>query len=139
MSAVIYRQAAYRVQALAGDNPVLVRGIMFDLLLVIFVVVGYILIKASFPVTNLPKLGILDNVMGLVLGAIVAIILIALINNSMGVMVIDRWETNDDGWANLRMTYLRSGLRPITSPFLSAYSWLFYPFFRELPPVLIPQ
>lgn len=139
MSAVLYREAAYRIQAIAGDNPTQVRGIMFDVLLVIFVIVGYILIKLSFPVTKLPKLGILDNLMGLVLGVIVAILLVALLTNSMGVMVMDRWETNEDGWAQFRTTYLRSGLRPITSPFLAAYSWLFTPFFRTLPPVLVPQ
>lgn len=139
MSAVLYREAAYRIQAVAGKNPPLVRGIMFDVLLVIFVVVGFILIKVAFPVTKLPKLGILDHIMGAVLGAIVAIVIVALITNSMGVMVMDRWEANEEGWAKLRTTYMRSGLRPITSPFLSAYSYLFYPFFRTLPPALTPK
>lgn len=138
-SAVLYREAAFRVQAVAGKNPSLVQGVMFDLLLVVFFVGGYVILKLAFPVTKLPKLGVLDNLMGMLLGAIVAAVLIALLVNSMGVMIGERWETNPQGWGTLRASYYGSGLRGYTTPVLSVYSWAFYPFFGRIPPILVPQ
>jgi hypothetical protein len=106
---------------------------------VIFFVVGVILTWIAFPVTRLPKLGFLDNLGGLVLGIIVAIVLISLINNSFGVMVIETWESDRTGWVRLRTIYFASQLRPYTIAVMRAYRWLFAPFFRGLPPVLYPQ
>ncbi len=139
LSALLYREVVFRMQAVTGRNPVLARGVVFDILLILFLVVGYVLVSVSFPVTRLPKLGIFDNLMGLVLGAMVAVVLVALLVNSMGVMVVERWEGNESGWANLRTSYLRSGLRPLTSPIVAAYARLFVPFFGGMPPVLYPQ
>lgn len=139
LAAVLYREVTFRVQVIAGRNPILARGIVFDILLVVFLVAGYVVIRLAFPVTKLPRLGILDNVMGLALGVLIAVIFVSLLVNSMGVMVIDRWEVNEEGWAALRTATLRSQLRPYTSQVLAAYSWAFVPFFRGLPPVLIPQ
>ena len=139
LSAVLYEDVAFRLQALSGDNPVLFRGIVFDALLVIFFVVGVILTKIAFPVTDLPKLGFLDNLGGLILGVIVAVVLVSLINNSFGVMVIETWENERTGWVRLRTIYFASQLRPYTLTVLSLYRWLFAPFFRGLPPVLYPQ
>jgi uncharacterized membrane protein required for colicin V production len=138
-AAALYPEAAYRIQAVASENPTLIRGLMFDGLLLIFFVVGYILLKIAFPVTKIPKLGILDYLMGLLLGIVITVILVTLLLNSMGVMVREQWETNPQGWSSLRTTYGRSQLRPYTSQVLAAYQWFFYPFFSGLPPVLVPQ
>lgn len=139
LSAALYQEAAFRMQALAGDNPVLFRGIVFDVLLVIVLVAGFILTRVAFPVTKLPKLGFLDNLLGLLLGVVIAVVLISLLNNTFGVMVIEMWDEDRTGWTRLRTYYLASQLRPYTMSVLQAYRWLFAPFFRGLPPVLYPQ
>ena len=138
-SAAVYRVAAFRLQAVTGPNVELARGVVFDVLLVIFLVVFYILTRVAFPVTKLPKLGLLDNLLGLLVGVVVAVVLVSLLVNSMGVMVMERWVTHEQGWANLRAAFLGSGLRPYTTRVLGAYDWLFVPFFQGLPPVLYPQ
>ncbi|MGC9348268.1 MAG: CvpA family protein [Anaerolineae bacterium] len=138
-AAVLYPQAAYRIQAVASKNPTLVRGLMFDGLFLVFFVAGYVLLKLSFPVTKIPKLGVLDYLMGLLLGIVITVIVVTLLLNSMGVMVREQWETNPQGWSSLRATFYRSQLRPYTSQVLAAYQWVFYPFFGNLPPVLVPQ
>lgn len=138
MSAALYREAAFRMQALAGDNLILFRGIVFAALLVILFVVGLILTWVAFPVTKLPKMGLLDNLGGLLLGAVVAVVLVSLINNSLGLMVIERWNVNEDGWLRLRTTYYASQIRPYTIDALRIYRWLFVPFFDGLPPALVP-
>ncbi len=138
-SAVAYRPAAFRLQAITGPNVQLARGVVFDVLLVIFLVVFYILTRIAFPVTKLPKLGLLDYLLGLLIGVVVAVILVSLLVNSMGVMVRERWVTNEQGWANLSAAFQNSGLRPYTTRVLASYDWVFVPFFNGLPPVLYPQ
>lgn len=139
MSALSYERVAYLLQAVTGPNRVLARGIFFDVLLVLVFLVGYIVIRLAFPVTKLPKLGVLDSLMGFLLGCVIAAIFVSLLVNSIGAMVVDRWTTDPNGWAMLRYTYLSSGLRPYTAPILTSYSLLFAFFFQRLPPVLIAQ
>jgi uncharacterized membrane protein required for colicin V production len=138
-AAALYRQVAFRIQAATGPNPTLNRGLVFDALLAMIVVAGYVVIRLAFPVTKLPKIGILDHLMGLLLGAIVAILVVSLLVNSMGVMVMERWSTDAAAWQSLRLAYQGSGLRPFTSQVLAIYAWAFVPFFSGLPPVLLPQ
>jgi uncharacterized membrane protein required for colicin V production len=139
MSALAYGEVAYRLQAITGPNRILARGIIFDVLLLLVFVAGYIIVRVAFPVTKLPKLGVLDTVMGFLLGGVVAIIFMSLLVNSIGVMVAEQWTSDPNGWAMLHFHYLSSDLRPYTSPVLSGYSLLFPIFFPGLPPVLIPQ
>jgi len=136
LSAATYTDVAFRVQAIGGANLSLFRGIVFDTMLMILLVVGYILLYIAFPDTKLPKLGFLDNLLGMVVGVVIAVVLVSLLQNSMGAMVAERWVTNETGWASLRAQYLGSGLRPYTSSVVGAYGWLFALFFRGLPPVL---
>lgn len=138
LSGLLYEEAAYRIKAVAGANPSLTDGIMFVLLLVIFFVVGYILMYLSFPETRLPKLGFLDTLMGILLGIIVAVILLALLHNAVGVMVSERWD-DARAWSSMRNDFMTSPLRPFTRTLLGLYRWLFSPFFRALPPALTPQ
>jgi len=139
LSAATYTDVAFRVQAIGGANLSLFRGIVFDTMLVVLLVVGYIVVRVAFPDTKLPKLGFLDNLLGMVIGVVIAVVLVSLLLNSLGAMVAERWVTNETGWASLRAQYLGSGLLPYTSSVLSAYGWLFALFFHGLPPVLFPQ
>lgn len=138
MSGLLYEEAAYRVKAVAGNNPSLTEGLMFALLLVIFFVVGTILVHLSFPETRLPKIGFLDVMMGFLLGVVVAAILTALLQNAMGVMVRERW-TNAASWNTWHGYFARSPLRPLSRVLLGLWRQLLAPFFRTLPPALTPQ
>ncbi len=137
-SLLLYKEAAYRIKAIAGPNRSLTEGIMFIALFVLFFVIGYVAIHSAFPVTKLPKLGILDYLLGLLLGLIVAAVMVALFHSALGVMVSERW-TDPRSWSTWRNNYLASPLRPFSIGLLSFYRWLFAPFFRALPPILTPQ
>jgi uncharacterized membrane protein required for colicin V production len=137
-SALLYKEVAYRIKAIAGPNTSLTEGVTFIGLFILFFVVGYVAIHAAFPVTKLPKLGFLDYVMGFLLGIIVTIVIVALFENAVGVMVGEQWK-NFSSWANMRRDFINSPLRPLSRQLLSIYRWLFVPFFRALPPVLVPQ
>lgn len=138
-SALLYKEAAFRTQAVTGSNLVLVEGVMFDLLLIVFFVAGYALLKVAFPVTKLPNIGVLDYLMAFLVGIIVAIIILALIANSLGVMVREQWDGNTQGWVTLQWRFTRSGLHQYTRAIISTYGMLFSPFFPGLPPVLVAQ
>ncbi|HQE93825.1 MAG TPA: CvpA family protein [Anaerolineae bacterium] len=137
-STLLYKEAAYRVKAVAGPNPSLTEGVMFIVLFILFFVIGYAVIHAAFPVTKLPKLGVLDSLMGFLLGIIVAAVIVVLFENAIGVMVREQW-TNFTSWANIRREFITSPLRPFSRQLLLIYRWLFTPFFQVLPPVLVPQ
>lgn len=137
MSAVLYEEAAYRMKAVTGPNRSLTEGAMFMGLFILFFVVGYILIHVSFPVTKLPKLGILDYVMGFLLSLIIAAVIVALLHNAIGVMVSQRW-TDNLAWVRMRNNFYASPLQPFSRSVLSIYRWLFAPFLRPLPLALTP-
>ncbi len=138
-SALLYREAAFRTQAIIGSNTVLAEGVMFDFLLVVFFVAGYAMLKLAFPVTKLPNIGVLDYVMAFFVGIIVAVLVVALIANSLGVMTREQWDDNTQGWVALQWRYRHSGLRPYTRDIISTFGWAFVPFFPGLPPVLVAQ
>jgi hypothetical protein len=138
-SALLYREAAFRAQAITGTNLIFVEGVMFDILLILFFVAGYILLKVAFPVTKLPNIGVLDFLVAFLVGIIVAVLIVALISNSLGVMVREQWPTNTQGWVALQWRVSRSALRPLAQRVMSVYGWGYVPFFPGLPPALIAQ
>jgi len=137
LSALLYKEAAYRFKVVTGPNRSLAEGAFFIGLFIIFFVLGYVVIHVSFPVTKLPKLGFLDYVMGFLLGLIIAAVIVALLHNAIGVMVSERW-TDHAAWVRMRNDFYASPLQPFSRTVLSVYGWLFSPFFRPLPPVLTP-
>ncbi|MDF1515042.1 MAG: hypothetical protein P1S60_14620 [Anaerolineae bacterium] len=77
--------------------------------------------------------------MAFLVGIIVAGLLVALLANSIGVMVLTQWEDNVQGWAHLQWKFRQSGLRLYSQRVMSSFVWSFVPFFPGLPPVLMPQ
>ena len=137
LSALLYKEAAYRFKAITGSNPPLAEGAFFIGLFILFFVIGYIVIYVSFPVTKLPKLGFLDYVMGFLLSLVVAAVIVALLHNAIGVMVSGRWPDHV-AWVKMRNNFYASQLLPFSRAVLSLYQWLFVPFVRPLPPALTP-
>ncbi len=137
LSALSYEEAAFRLKAVIGPNRSLNEGAFFIGLFVLFLVVGYFVVRAAFPVTKLPKLGILDYLMGLLLSLIIAAVIVTLLHNAIGVMVSQRW-TDQAAWVRMRNEFYASPLQPFSRAVLSIYQWLFMPFLRPLPLVLTP-
>jgi uncharacterized membrane protein required for colicin V production len=138
LAALLHEEAAYRLQAMLGESSPLTEGLFFILLFILFLVVGYILVHVAFPVTKLPDLGILDYAMGFLLGAIVAVVFVAVVFNAIGFMVSVPWD-NYTRWAGWHANFARSPLRPLARAVIQVYRWLFMLFMRPLPPVLTPQ
>lgn len=137
LSAFLYEEAAYRIKAITGPNRSITEGAMFMGLFVLFFVIGYVVMYVSFPVTKLPKIGILDYVMGFLLSLIIAAVIVAILHNGIGVMVRERW-TDHTAWVRMRNDFYRSPLQPFSRTVLNIYRWLFTPFIRPLPPALTP-
>ncbi|MEJ5312243.1 MAG: CvpA family protein [Anaerolineae bacterium] len=137
LSALLYKEAAFRLKAVIGPNRSLNEGAFFIGLFILFFVVGYFVLRAAFPVTKLPKLGILDFVMGFLLSLIVAAVIVTLLHNAIGVMVSERW-TNYPSWVRMRNEFYTSPLQPFSRAVLSLYQWLFVPFLNPLPLALTP-
>lgn len=137
LSALLYEEAAFRLKAVTGPNRSLAEGAFFMGLFVLFFVIGYIAIRAAFPVTKLPKLGILDYLMGFLLSLIIAAVIVTLLHNAIGVMVSARW-VDQAAWVRMRNEFYTSPLTPFSRAVLSLYRWLFAPFLRPLPLALTP-
>jgi uncharacterized membrane protein required for colicin V production len=137
LSGFLYEEAAYRIKAISGPNRSLVEGAMFMGLFTLFFVICYVIIHVSFPVTNLPKIGFLDNVMGFLLGLIVAAVIVAVLHNAIGVMVKERW-VDQIAWVRMRNSFYASPLQPFSRTVMNIYGRLFAPFMRPLPSALRP-
>jgi hypothetical protein len=134
-----YEFVTVPVQALATNNPTAVKGVVFIVLFFLFTIAGYVISRLAFPVTTLPRIGFLDVVMGGLVGVIVASIVVSLIFNSLGFIVSERWETNTEMWNSLRWQFLGARLLAFTREIMTYYSFAFAPFFREMPPILVPR
>jgi len=111
---------------------------MFIFLFLLFMVLGYFILKASFPDMHLPRIGVLDYIMGAAWGILIAIIVISLIINAFGVMTREQWQ-NPVKWTQAITTYRTSIYRPLSRQVLGIYQWSFRIFYRDLPPALTPQ
>jgi hypothetical protein len=127
------------VQALAPNNQTAVEGMVFLVLFLLLTIAGYVVSRLAFPVTKLPRIGFLDVLMGGLVGIIVAALIVSLIFNTLGYMVSERWETQTTTRASLRSQYLRARLLANTRQIMAIYDLAFAPFFRGVPPILIPR
>jgi CDP-diglyceride synthetase len=95
---------------------------------------AYFIGKTLFRETALPKLQVLDNILGAIVGIVLALVIMALIYNTWGVAVSVRWQ-NVQTWNSMRMAYYGSFLRPYLREILVTSRPLFLMFqFTEYPP-----
>jgi hypothetical protein len=134
--AVLYRPAAFRLQAL-GNEEAWFDGVMFLLLFYVVFLIFYFVSRWAYPDTSLPSLGFLDHVLGGVVGLVVAPIVMAMTYAGVGVMAGDYWEPFET-FSTISSLYRGSLLGPYLNLFLRYYAVLFYPFFFRIgfPPVL---
>jgi uncharacterized membrane protein required for colicin V production len=139
LGALAYEYVTVPVQALAPNNPTAVKGMVFLVLFLLFTIAGYVISRLAFPITKLPKIGFLDVLAGGLIGIVVAAVMLSLIFNTLGFIVSERWETQTTTWISLRSQFLSARLLSYVQQVMNVYARTFTPFFRDLPPVLIPR
>ncbi|MEA3395853.1 MAG: CvpA family protein [Chloroflexota bacterium] len=136
MGLFFYQLAAFRLQAI-GKGAIWFEGTMFLLIFFVILLAFFLISRAAYPDTTLPKLGSLDYLLGAPVGILVAGIVITMIYQSLGVMVSEYWEPYDT-FASMSALHGGLHLAPFLRTFRSLYGYLFYPFFFNIgfPPVL---
>lgn len=129
------------VSVVGGRVPSLImtQTIVFVVLTVPLFIGSYFIGKMIFRETTLPKLQVLDNILGAIVGIVLAALIMALIYNTWGVAVSMRWQ-NVQTWHSMRMAYAGSFLRPYLREVLITCRPLFLMFrFMEYPPFFVLQ
>lgn len=127
VSVLLYQEAAFRLKAV-GDGKAWFEGAMFLLLFFVIFLVFYLVSRAAYPDTTLPKLGFLDHLLGGAVGVLVAGIVMVVIYNGLGLMVARHWEPYP---AYVNLINLRGGIRlgGMLRQIVQLYAYAFYPFF----------
>lgn len=119
-----------------GQVPsmLMTQTVIFVALTVPLFIGAYLIGKVLFRETTLPKLQALDNILGAIVGVVLALIIMALIYNTWGVAISVRWQ-NVQAWHSMRLAYYGSLLRPYLREILITCRPLFLMFrFLEYPP-----
>ncbi|MBN2391852.1 MAG: hypothetical protein JXR84_14085 [Anaerolineae bacterium] len=129
------------VGVLGGHVPdlIITQTLIFAVLTTLLFIGSYFLSKLIFRDTTLPKLQVLDNILGAIVGIVLASLIMAVIYNTWGVAVSVRWQ-NAQAWYNTWAAYSSSILRPYMREILLTYRPLYFMFrFIEYPPFFILQ
>ncbi|MFP4394197.1 MAG: CvpA family protein [Anaerolineales bacterium] len=102
-------------------------------------IVLYFVSKMAFEDTMIKELGGFDNVFGLLAGGVLAILVMAVLCNTWGVIVSRQWQPTET-WQSMRVAYQASQLKPFLHQILLIYDRLLFQFrFTGYPPFFIPQ
>lgn len=128
------------VDVVGGRVPsvVMTQTIIFAVLTVPLFIGSYFIGKMLFRDTTLPKLQVLDNIFGAIIGIVLALLIMAVIYNTWGVAVSVRWH-NAQAWYNMWSAYSGSLLRPYMRETLISYRPILLFRFVEYPPFFILQ
>jgi hypothetical protein len=120
-------------------NRKLYQSTIFLGLLIPLTVLAYALSHITFKETQLTKLQWGDNVLGTFVGALTAILIMAILCNTWGVLVSERWQPQRT-WRTMWIEYQTSILRPWLNRVLVTYRGFVFPFeVRAYPVFFIPQ
>jgi uncharacterized membrane protein required for colicin V production len=128
-------------ELVGGGVPsmVMTQTVIFVLFTIPLFVGAYFIGKAVFRDTTLPKLQVLDNILGAIVGIVLAMLIMAVIYNTWGYAVSVRWH-NAQAWYTMRMAYTGSFLRPYMREILLTYRPLYFVFsIMEYPPFFMLQ
>ena len=138
---VLYGIARALAEVVGGRVPsmVMTQTIIFVVFTIPLFVGAYFIGKVVFRDTTLPKLQVLDNIFGAIVGIVLAMLMMAVIYNTWGFAVSVRWH-NAQTWYNMRMAYTGSLLRPYLREILVTYRPVFFLFrFTAYPPFFLLQ
>jgi len=120
-------------------NMIMTQTVIFVALTVPLFIGAYFIGKVLFRETMLPKLQVLDNILGAIVGIVLVLLMMALIYNTWGVAISVRWQ-NVQTWHAMRNAYYGSFLRPHLREILMTYQPLYIMFnFLGYPPFFILQ
>jgi hypothetical protein len=130
---------AAEVFGAASPQLHLSQTVVFVVIGVLLFVILYFVSEVAFEDTTLTKLGYLDNAFGLLAGGVLAILVMAILYNTWGVIVSQQW--NPPGtWQAMHTAYISSRFRPLLHQVLRVYAQLLFQFrFTGYPPFFIPQ
>lgn len=120
-------------------NRKLYQSTIFLGLLIPFTTLAYVLTHITFKDTQLTKLKWGDNILGTFVGGLAAILIMAILCNTWGVIVSERWRPQRT-WQKMWYEYQTSFLRPWLNRVLVTYRGFVFPFeVRAYPVFFIPQ
>jgi hypothetical protein len=120
-------------------NRKLYQSTIFLGLLIPLTGLAYALSHITFKDTQLTKLKWGDNILGTLVGVLTAILVMALLCNTWGVIVSERWRPQRT-WQRMWYEYQTSFLRPWLNRVLVTYRGFVFPFeIRAYPVFFIPQ
>jgi hypothetical protein len=120
-------------------NRTLYQSTIFLGLLIPLTILAYVLSHITFKETQLTKLKWGDNVLGTFVGALTAILVMAILCNTWGVVVSKRWQPQQT-WRTMWIEYQTSILRPWLNRVLVTYRSFVFPFeVRAYPVFFVPQ
>jgi len=129
------------VGVVGGSVPglLMTQTIVFVALTAPLFIGSYFIGKVILRETNLPKLGVFDNIFGAFAGIILALLIMALIYNTWGVAVSMSWW-NAKVWHSMRIAYTGSFLRPYMRETLLTFRPMYF-LFRSIdyPPFFMLQ
>lgn len=138
---MLYGVARALTELVGGGVPsmVMTQTIIFAAFTILLFVGAYFIGKVVFRDTALPKLQVLDNILGAIVGIVLALLIMAVIYNTWGFAVSIRWH-NAQAWYNMRIVYINSFLRPYLREILLTYRPAFFLFsFIDYPPFFMLQ
>jgi len=125
-----------------GDGPrtpIFYQGLIFILILIPAWLIVVVIVRISLQDASIKILGWGDNVLGTLVGVVLALVVAAVICNSWGVFVAQRWQP-DRAWTSLRIAFESSALKPYMMKVLLVYRRALFPFAGPGYPIFfIPQ
>lgn len=119
-------------------TPTFYQGIMFIGVLLVGWFITVVMTRMALQDAKIQMLGWGDNVLGTLVGVILALALAAVVCNSWGVIVADRWQP-DRTWLAMRLAFEGSALRPFMMRILLIYRRALFPFASGYPIFFTPQ
>lgn len=134
---VLYPYGAIFLTAIGGRTPTLTQFIVFWILFIAATVALEIALTKGFPDTSIPSIGVLDNLLGLVLGGIWGVLVASLLLATMAYAPQGTWGT---ALAPMRVSLAalssEAALRPLLAQALNLYLRAHILWFPAPPPIL---
>jgi len=120
-----------------GQTPSITEALTFAILFLVTTTGLELAMERGFPDTKLPKLSILDNILGLIPGVICGLIVISLILSTIGHATTLPWGGYESpGRMSLATACWNTALRPFLSRFMEIYLTTHRLWFPTPPPLL---
>ncbi|MBN2003193.1 MAG: CvpA family protein [Anaerolineae bacterium] len=141
-SGIIQNLAAGITEQLGGSAPPLAMAqvIVFVGLGFTLYIGSYFISRAAYADTSIPELGGFDNVLGAVMGILLAIVVMAVLCNTWGIAANAPRLRGSNFWLQMKAAHTYSTLRPMLMQALGFYKQALFMFnYLEYPIFFIPR